>query len=75
MRKFVIENLPKVPSNFVVKYKDEDGDQIAIESNKDIESIFEGKASDYVRASIEDENQKDQSSGESDDDDSSSDKN
>jgi hypothetical protein len=48
-----------VPLNFIVKYKDEDGDLIAIESNRDIDSIFEGKGTDYVRASIEDGDRKD----------------
>ena len=43
-----------MPPNFIVKYKDEDGDMLVIENNKDIESLFGNNIEDYVRASIED---------------------
>lgn len=55
MRLFVSKNFSKIPQNFIVKYKDEVGDLITIESNHDIEALYENKSSDYVRASIEEE--------------------
>jgi hypothetical protein len=46
-----------VPPNFIVKYKDSEGDSVVIESNKDINNLFDPSREDIVRASIEDENQ------------------
>jgi len=39
----------------VVKYTDENGDEITIFSNKDIEVLFGHKSSDFVRAKIEEQ--------------------
>jgi hypothetical protein len=52
MRRFIESNLPNVPPNYIIKYKDSDDDMLVLDSNKDIESLLETNKEGYVRATI-----------------------